>query len=74
MDGGILSYHEFVTKPNPRIYQLLIEKYQLVPEECVFLDDMPCNIEAAKACGLGGIVFETKEQVERDLAVLGVTL
>ena len=72
MDGGILSYQDQVIKPDPRIYQLLLERYGLRAQECVFLDDSAVNVEAAKAEGFAGIVFETKEQAEEELRRLGV--
>lgn len=71
-DGGILSYQDKIIKPDPRIYQLLVERYGLNPTECVFIDDLQVNVDAAKACGYEGIVFVTKEQVDEDLKKLGV--
>lgn len=72
MDGGILSYQERLIKPDPKIYQRLLERYGLKAQECVFLDDTAVNIEAAKELGFTGIVFQTKEQAEEELARLGV--
>lgn len=72
MDGGILSCKEKLIKPQPEIYKRLLEKYDLTAEECVFLDDMPLNVEAARACGLYGIVFSSKEAAMSELAALGV--
>lgn len=72
MDGGILSYREKVIKPMPEIYQLLIDRYELVPEECVFLDDTVCNLEAAEKFGIHTIHFVNKEQASRELRELGV--
>ncbi len=71
-DGGILSYQEKMIKPNPEIYRLLLKRYELLPEECVFLDDTLKNVEAAQAEGMMGIWFQTKEQAEEDLRGLGV--
>ena len=71
-DGGILSYREQMVKPDPKIYHRLLERYDLNAEECVFLDDLEVNVEAARAEGFSGIVFETKEQAERELVRLGV--
>lgn len=73
-DGGILSYREKLIKPNPEIYRLLLQRYGLVPEESVFLDDTLINIEAARAEGMAGILFQTKEQAEEDLRKLGVKI
>lgn len=71
-DGGILSYKVNVVKPNLVIYEKLLEKYELKAEECVFLDDMEANIASAKAVGMQGILFKTKEQAEEELRALGV--
>ncbi len=72
MDGGILSYREKVIKPMPEIYQLLIDRYELVPEECVFLDDTVRNLEAAQKFGIHTIHFTSQEQAIRELRELGV--
>lgn len=71
MDGGILSYQEKLIKPDPEIYRLLLARYSLKAEESVFLDDTPTNVEAARAVGMYGIRFETKEQAEEELRRLG---
>ncbi|WP_167955182.1 HAD family hydrolase [Anaerosporobacter faecicola] len=72
VDGYILSYQVKLIKPDDRIYQLLLERYDLVPEECVFLDDRLVNIEAARKNGIHGIVFTTYEEALQMLAKLGV--
>jgi epoxide hydrolase-like predicted phosphatase len=72
VDGGILSYRDRVVKPDPAIYKLLMERYDLVPEKTVFIDDTAVNIEAAKNLGWNGIVFESKEQVLSELSALGI--
>ena len=72
MDGGILSYQDKVIKPMPEIYQLLIDRYELVPEECVFLDDTVRNLEAAQKFGIHTIHFTSQEQAIRELRELGV--
>lgn len=71
-DGGILSYREKAVKPDPEIYRLLLSRYSLKEEESVFLDDTAANVEAARALGLFGICFRTKEQAEEELRELGV--
>lgn len=62
VDGGVISYEVKMVKPEPGIYQALLEKYNLKAEECVFLDDKAENIEAAKQLGFHGIVVESYEQ------------
>ena len=71
-DGGILSYLDKVIKPEKEIYDLLLSRYELKAEECVFLDDTLKNVEAARKYGFYGICFKTKEQAEEELKVLGV--
>lgn len=72
MDGGILSFQDRVIKPDAEIYRLLLSRYGLKAEECVFLDDTPANVEAAKKLGFAGIVFGTREQAQEELRALGV--
>lgn len=72
MDGGILSYREKVIKPEAAIYNLLMDRYGLKAEECVFLDDTEKNINGALAVGMKGIVFKNKEQAIEELCKMGV--
>lgn len=72
MDGGILSYQEKVIKPMPEIYQLLIDRYGLVPEECVFMDDTPANLAGAEKFGIHTIHFQNQAQAIGELRKLGV--
>ncbi|MBR1930878.1 MAG: HAD family phosphatase [Lachnospiraceae bacterium] len=74
MDGGILSYRDRLIKPDPEIYKLLLARFGLVAEECVFLDDTAANVEAAKKLGFKGIVFDTKEQALQELSEMGVDI
>lgn len=70
IDGGILSYQVKLIKPAPEIYRLLCSKYDLKAEECVFIDDLPKNVEAARNEGMQGIVFQTLEQAREELEAL----
>ncbi|MBQ9475878.1 MAG: HAD family phosphatase [Bacteroidales bacterium] len=58
IEGMIISGQEGVVKPDPAIYKLLFERYNLKVEECIFIDDSPVNIEASQRLGMRGIVFE----------------
>lgn len=71
-DGGILSYKEHVIKPQPEIYQILIERYKFVPEEAVFMDDLEANIKGAQKAGIQTILFQNEEQAKKELRELGV--
>lgn len=71
-DGVVISADVGYLKPNPEIYQALLEQYQLDAEECLFLDDMPYNVEGAQAIGMSALQFENAEQCIQDLKRLGV--
>ena len=67
MDGGIMSYEVQLIKPDLIIYQTLMKRYDLQPEECVFLDDTKANIDGALRAGMQGILVKTQEQAMQDL-------
>ena len=69
-DGGIFSCKVKLTKPDPAIYKLLLERYGLRAEECVFLDDTLRNVNAAEALGIHGIHFQNLSQAKSELEVL----
>jgi putative hydrolase of the HAD superfamily len=58
MDGGIFSSDVKMVKPDHEIYKLLFERYKLVPEECLFVDDRQDNVDAAVECGMRAIRFD----------------
>lgn len=70
LDGFVLSCDVQVTKPEPEIYNILFKQYDLNPDECVFFDDLPSNIEGANKLGMHGIVFKNVAQAEADLSKL----
>ena len=49
------------------IYQTLMARYDLQPEECVFLDDTKANIDGALRAGMQGILVKTQEQAMQEL-------
>ncbi|MGF1731520.1 HAD family hydrolase [Photobacterium kasasachensis] len=56
--GGIVSGKELMMKPDPDIYKLLIERYDLEPSETLYIDDHEQNVNAAQALGFQTIQFE----------------
>ena len=60
-DGKVISSFVKMIKPDREIYEYLFNTYSLKPEECVFVDDRPKNVEAAKKLGMKGLVFEGYE-------------
>jgi 2-haloacid dehalogenase len=57
-------------KPDPRIYQILLDRCGIDPQRAVFIDDVVRNIETARRLGLHGIVFSGAEALRRELAQL----
>lgn len=55
VDGYVLSYQVKKIKPYIGIYKELINKYNLIPSECIFVDDRNENIETANSLGINGI-------------------
>lgn len=71
-DGEIFSCNEHVAKPDAAIYHILLQRYNLRPEECLFIDDMQENINAGKEVGIDGIVYSSSAFVKNELQRLGV--
>ena len=72
MDGEVFSCYVNQLKPEPEIYQTILDKYQLKPEESVFIDDRPENCQGAQGQGIHTICFKDFKQVTADLEKLGV--
>lgn len=71
-EGAAVSAEIGVLKPDPRIYRHLLGEHDLIAAETVFFDDLPGNVEGAKAVGMQAFVFTGAEQAERDLRSIGV--
>ncbi|HHX8439124.1 TPA: HAD family hydrolase [Vibrio diabolicus] len=71
-DGAIISSEAQLLKPQAEIYQALLSTYQLQAKETVFLDDMPYNVEGARAVGMAAIQFENAQQCESELKAMGL--
>lgn len=67
MDGAIFSCEVHALKPELEIYRIFLDTYKLKPEECLFFDDLPENVEAAKRMGIEGIVFKGYEDAIKQL-------
>lgn len=55
--GGIVSADVALVKPDERIYRLILEKYSLKAEECIFIDDLTLNAASAVRVGMKAFVF-----------------
>lgn len=70
----ILSYEVGCSKPDPEIYQIVIERSGLLPGQCVFIDDLARNVDAARAIGMHAIQFVGIDDLRARLADLGVSV
>jgi len=70
-DGIVVSGEEGVIKPDPRIFRILLDRYDIPAHAAVFIDDNPANAEAATNLGIHGIHFRSPELLRRELEVLG---
>lgn len=61
-DGKVISYEVKKLKPDAGIYNSLLLKYSLKPEECIFIDDSYPNVEAARAIGMKAVHFRQTSQ------------
>jgi 2-haloacid dehalogenase len=71
-DGLLISGDEGIAKPDPAIYELLLDRFDLTARHTVFIDDREENIAAARSAGLVGVHFESAAQLRRELVRLGV--
>jgi 2-haloacid dehalogenase len=68
----VVSGHERVMKPDPRIYRILIERNGIDARKAVYIDDNATNAEAARALGMHGIHFRDAAALEAELTRLGL--
>lgn len=73
-DGGVVSYKEKLLKPEQEIYEKILDKYELEPQETVFVDDMKENVEAAMKLGIRGIVLENTSCLRTELEKFAVNI
>jgi putative hydrolase of the HAD superfamily len=72
-DELVLSYEVGAMKPRPEIFDRAIEAARCRAEECFYTDDIAPYVEAAKAKGIDGVVFESQQQLETALTQRGIT-
>ena len=65
MDGGIYSYQDRLIKPDPAIFQLLLSRYDLKAQECLFIDDKEENTQAARQLGFHVITLRNPKEIEQ---------
>jgi 2-haloacid dehalogenase len=66
-DGVVVSGEERLIKPDPAIFQLLLDRFGLAPEAALFVDDSEANVAAARELGLDAVAFSGPDQLRREL-------
>ena len=72
LSGVVVSGHEGVVKPDPAIFGILCDRYGIVPERSVFVDDSAANVAAAAELGFAAVRFTDAARLRADLVTLGV--
>lgn len=66
-EGIVVSGVEKCRKPLPEFFQILFDRYNVNPQESIFIDDNHHNIAGARALGMNTITFQNPEQLHTDL-------
>ena len=74
LEDVLVSGDVGVAKPDPRIFELLIQRYALTPWRTVFADDSPINVQAAARAGLDAVLFTDAATLRADLVARGLLL
>ena len=73
-EGIVVSGEEKTRKPFPKIYEIILERYQIEPQKSIFIDDNFDNVMAAQKIGINSIQFKSTKQLEQELLKLGVPI
>lgn len=71
-DGILVSGAESLKKPDPKIYELLLDRFQITPETSLFIDDSLRNVEAARRLGINAIHFKGRKVLVSELEMWGI--
>jgi len=63
-DGIVFSAPERCVKPQKRIYRLFFERFGLTPADCLFIDDLPWNVQGSIDCGMDAWQFASGDVAE----------
>ncbi len=66
-DGGVISAEVRFSKPQNRIYEILLEKYSIRSEESLFIDDLEINVSAAIKIGMEGLVTHGSHEISNEV-------
>ena len=66
-DPAIFSCDYSLVKPEPALYRLCLDRLRVAPERCLFLDDVPVNVEGARACAINALHFRSAAESAGEL-------
>jgi len=66
-DGRVVSGEEKTRKPFPEFYQRLLDRYNVKPQEALFIDDNLRNVKAAETLGITSIHFQSPSQLKEEI-------
>lgn len=69
IDRYVVSGAEGYVKPDPRLFNILLNRYHLQAKDCIFVDDNPDNVEAACRMGMEGIIFHDADDLRKKLNI-----
>jgi putative hydrolase of the HAD superfamily len=72
-EGAVISAEIGLLKPDPAIFRHAIEKFNLLAEETVFIDDVKTNVDGASSIGMKARIFTTPGGCIEDLQALGLS-
>jgi HAD superfamily hydrolase (TIGR01509 family) len=67
LDWRFVSCKTGVRKPDPEAYLTPVRTLQVAPQDCLFIDDRPVNVEAARDVGMDAILKTTDSELRREL-------
>lgn len=73
-DGGIASCEESILKPDVKIYEKLLRKFAMQPQETIFIDDRQANIITASDLGIVGIRYKNMRELVKALTSYDVKI
>lgn len=73
-EGIVVSGKEKMKKPEPEIFQLLFDRYQVNPKQAIFIDDSPTNVQGANQVGLHSIRFTDAAALRTALKAFGLVV
>jgi len=66
-DDMTISSEVGIMKPDPRIFQMALERLDVQPQESIFIDDFPHNVDGARNINMQAIHFQTRDQTLSEL-------